>query len=220
MSSDILDRAKAALEGITPAPWTHHVSTPEDTGESHAEWQANTLIGDGEPLHVLAAASDDDRFAYIVPAITGDGPTSGRNADFIAAARTLMPELVAEVEKLRDAAKTLGRIVIRHNEDVLTIVGLQHLFDETGDGPWDVVWEALADMPAKIAKLESEVGLLRWHEFQIRALCEDPFDVLQVEHREGVLADAPVVAVANIQAVMDSASAPDLDAADYDGSDQ
>lgn len=109
--TDILDRAKAALEGITPGPWTHHVSTPEDTGESHAQWQANTLIGDGEPLHVLTAATDDDRYAYIVPAITGDGPTSARNADFIASARGLMPELVDEVEQLR-AHVNVARAVV------------------------------------------------------------------------------------------------------------
>lgn len=52
--------------------------------------------------------------------------------------------LVTEVEHLRDAAQTLGRIIHRHNRDILDITGLHHLIDETGDGPWDVVWETLA----------------------------------------------------------------------------
>ena len=54
-------------------------------------------------------------------------------------------DLVAEVQHVRAAAQTLGRIIERHNRDVLDITGLHHLIDETGDGPWDVVWETLAE---------------------------------------------------------------------------
>lgn len=99
--SDIVTRARELLAGITPGPWEHRFSTPEDTGESHAEYQAGTLIGDGEPLHVLIAPSADPKFAYIVPAITGDGPTSSDNAEFIAAAPQLVADLTDGVEKLR-----------------------------------------------------------------------------------------------------------------------
>jgi hypothetical protein len=102
--SDVVERAKAALEGITEGPWSHHISTEADTGETHEQYQANTLINSGEPLHVLTAPSSDPKFAYVVPAITGDGPTSDRNAEFIVAARSLVPELVAEVERLRGLA--------------------------------------------------------------------------------------------------------------------
>ncbi|MCG5431212.1 hypothetical protein LV457_02765 [Mycobacterium sp. MYCO198283] len=104
---DIVTRAHQALEGITEGPWEHRTAPHRDDDEmpvsaaDKAEWQNGTLIGDGEPLHVLIAASPDPEFAYIVPALTGDGPTSERNAEFIAAARTLLPELVAEVKRLR-----------------------------------------------------------------------------------------------------------------------
>lgn len=98
--SDIVDRAKASLEGVTEGPWQHCTAPSNDSDESHAEWLAGTLLGDGEALHVLIAESPDPKFAYIVPVVTGDGPTSARNAEFIAAARQLIPELVAEIERL------------------------------------------------------------------------------------------------------------------------
>lgn len=101
--SDIAERAKALLDGVTPGPWEHRIG-PDD--ETHSEYCTKTLINSGEPLHVLIAESPDPKFAYVVPAITGDGPTSARNAEFIAAARTLVPELIAEVERLQSAAKT------------------------------------------------------------------------------------------------------------------
>ena len=97
--SDTTMRAKALLEGITPGLWTHHTAPHPDSGETHAEYLAGTLIGSGEPLHVVTAPSPEDRYAYIVPAVTGDGPTSARNAEFIAAAPSLIRELVAEIER-------------------------------------------------------------------------------------------------------------------------
>lgn len=101
--SDVVERAKAALEGVTPGPWEHRTAPHEadDSSAAHEEWLAGTLIRSGEPLHVLIAESNQPQFAYIVPAVTGDGPTSATNADFVAAARSLVPELVAEIEKLR-----------------------------------------------------------------------------------------------------------------------
>lgn len=101
--SDVIGRAKAALAGVTPGPWAHHIAPSADSHETHAEYLAGTLIGTGEPLHVLTAQSPEPKFAYVVPATTGDGPTSAINAEFISAARSLIPELVAEVEKLRMA---------------------------------------------------------------------------------------------------------------------
>lgn len=94
-------RAKAALEGITDGPWRHCTAPSNDSDETHAEWLAGSLIGGGEELHVLIAESPDPKFAYIVPAVTGDGPTSSRNAEFISEARQLVPDLLAEVVKLR-----------------------------------------------------------------------------------------------------------------------
>lgn len=99
--SGVVERAKAALAGVTPGPWEHHIAPHEDSAETPAEYMANSLIGDGEPLHALTAPSPDPKFAYVVPALTGDGPTSAINAEFIAQSRTLVPELIEAVE-MRD----------------------------------------------------------------------------------------------------------------------
>lgn len=168
--TDIIAQAKAALDGITPGPWEHRVGPVDET---HAEYMQNTLSG-GPALHVLIAPSDDERYAYVVPAITGDGPTSGRNAQFIVAARTLVPDLIAEVERLRaevatvrSGAQTLGRIIERQGQAVLDIVGRDDLIaqgivdSETGDGNWDVVWEMLAELPRQRDEARSEVERLR-----------------------------------------------------------
>jgi len=98
--SELLDRAKASLEGVTEGPWDHRIAPSNDSEESHAEWLAGTLCGEGRELHVVIAESPEPRYAYIVPAAVGDGPTSDRNAEFIAASRQLVPELIAEVERL------------------------------------------------------------------------------------------------------------------------
>ncbi|WP_185292747.1 hypothetical protein [Mycolicibacterium litorale] len=72
MSGDIVERAKAVLEGVTEGPWE--------------------LIGGGEYVTGVSICVAPD-----------DGGVTGPDAEFIAAARTLVPELVAEVERLRAA---------------------------------------------------------------------------------------------------------------------
>jgi len=90
--ADLITRSLAAIDGITPGPWIHHIG-PED--ETPSEYMRRMLRNDGEPLHVLVATSDDPHFTYVAPAITGDGPHSAKNADFIAAAPSLIADLVA-----------------------------------------------------------------------------------------------------------------------------
>jgi hypothetical protein len=109
VTTELIGRAKAALEGITPCPWGHRIAPHDDEKVTHAEWLAKSLVDDGEALHVLIAESPEpERYAYIVPAVTGDGPNSAKNADFIAAARDLIPELVSALE---DAYKSIRALV-------------------------------------------------------------------------------------------------------------
>lgn len=72
--SDVVERAKAALEGVTEGPW----KAPA------------TLLG--TPCTTVFGNSQHVAYFH-----TGNRP----NAEFIAQARTLVPELVAEVERLR-----------------------------------------------------------------------------------------------------------------------
>ncbi|MGX9669944.1 hypothetical protein [Mycobacterium sp. HM-7] len=122
MSADLTERTKAALEGVTKGPWRHCTAPSNDSDETHAEWLAGTLIGQGEELHVLIAESPDPKFAYIVPAVTGDGPSSSRNAEFIAGARQLVPELLAEVVKLRARIEII-RCLSSANANAFHVIG-------------------------------------------------------------------------------------------------
>jgi hypothetical protein len=83
-ADDVVARAKAALEGVAPLPWT-------------VDPDAYYLEDD--------SGVDNDRYWDV------DGPNGGwlahcqdlPGAKFTAAARSLVPELVAEVERLRNA---------------------------------------------------------------------------------------------------------------------
>jgi hypothetical protein len=89
---DVCDRARQALEGVTPGPWEASYN-PMDTSYP-ADYY--TVITEREGDHI--AEVDDEKRAE-----EHEGPHGkfGRDAHFIAAARTLVPELVAEVERLR-----------------------------------------------------------------------------------------------------------------------
>lgn len=122
MSDNLIERTKAALDGITDGPWQHCTAPSNDSDETHAEWLTGTLIGGGEELHVLIAESPEPKFAYIVPAVTGDGPTSSRNAEFIAEARQLVPELLDEVAKLRTRIEII-RCLSSANANAFHVIG-------------------------------------------------------------------------------------------------
>lgn len=81
MSGDVVERAKALLEGVTEGPWFWNV------------------LADG--AEELITESDITTRVLLVRANL-TGPTmSMQDAGFIAGARDLVPELVAEVERLR-----------------------------------------------------------------------------------------------------------------------
>lgn len=82
MSDDLLSRARAALEGVTEGPW-------ESDWDPADNWFSITAVPQEKHGHM-----------YVCPEVT---TVEGERADahFIAAARTLVPELVAEVERLR-----------------------------------------------------------------------------------------------------------------------
>jgi len=90
--ADVIVRAKAALEGVTEGPWEaiyHHHDTSYPSDVYHV---ITERTGD------LVAVADDESRSYEEP-----HGKFGRDAHFIAASRTLVPELLAEVERLRGA---------------------------------------------------------------------------------------------------------------------
>lgn len=93
--TDIIERAKAALEGATEAPWFVHDF-------------ADPLVSENPDASAVTVSCDHP--AHITVASMGGGRMGSRSieqaqkdARFIADARQLVPELIAEVERLRAA---------------------------------------------------------------------------------------------------------------------
>ena len=86
--SDVVQQAKAALEGVTEGPWD------VVSGAWGNVWH---FPDEGTPTVVVRL-----------------GGMSEPDAEFIAAARSLVPDLVAEVEKLRGAIETIRFLAKRH----------------------------------------------------------------------------------------------------------
>lgn len=113
MSNDILDRAEAALDGVTEGPWRA------------------SLLGDGIDY-------DDGSSCYrggVYPADHGSTPIflaaggiDRRDARFIAEARALVPELTDEIERLR--AQLPRRIETVEQLDALPVGAIIKV------GPW------------------------------------------------------------------------------------
>ncbi|MBB3752644.1 hypothetical protein FHT44_005156 [Mycolicibacterium sp. BK634] len=83
--SELTDRAKAALEGVTEGPWNVVTLRGGHHGVSHGVYNFPTVV---------YAHSDWEGY--------GNG-SSLANARFIAQARTLIPKLIAEIERLAEA---------------------------------------------------------------------------------------------------------------------
>ncbi|QAY11015.1 hypothetical protein SEA_POLLYWOG_88 [Mycobacterium phage Pollywog] len=124
---DVVERAKAALEGVTEGPWT---------------WTH------GMDARAMVLGPDNLRVKL----------EGYRDAEFIASARSLIPELIAEVERLR-SYKSL---------------------------PLDMVWQDYYSpddvlkirqpLDAEIEQLRAEVVRLRAQETRIRELCAETED--------------------------------------------
>lgn len=144
---DVVERAKAALEGATDGPWFF---IPGDDEEA-------SVISEGEQLPdpiTVGGITFNPGYSVAVDLRNGD-------AEFIAASRNLIPELIAELEKLRRAAKTLGKIIDDSLTDVLKATDSNDLIGENGDGDWMLVFERLAELrPARDAAL-AELEALR-----------------------------------------------------------
>jgi len=82
---DVVERARAVLEGVTPTPWV--LSQPDGN--------------------------------WISPHVCNTYGHNRADAEFIAAARSLVPELVAEVERVRQLKPRLeafGRDFVTHGD--------------------------------------------------------------------------------------------------------
>lgn len=87
MTDDLIARATAALEGVTEGPWRASLLDGIDYEDGSSCIRGGVYPDVHGSAPVFLSSSGIDR----------------RDARFIAAARTLVPELLAEVERLRGA---------------------------------------------------------------------------------------------------------------------
>ncbi len=92
--SELVDRAKASLEGVTGGPW---VISDQDDGTASV-WSDGSII-----------FADDSGFRGGFAALP--------DAEFVAAARQLVPELIAEIERLERVNERWGVWWERHSCD-------------------------------------------------------------------------------------------------------
>lgn len=102
--SELVARAKASLEGVTEGPW-ETVAVQGNPGYDPFYGVRSTCE---QPRRVVFAQSDWEGY--------GNGSTKA-DAEFIAAARHLVPELIAEIERLQAANERWGVWWERHSCD-------------------------------------------------------------------------------------------------------
>lgn len=85
---------KAAIDKATGGEWTQK-REEFDSHDAMTNAMERTLSHGGHVMHYIECEQ------AVFSAVTGNGPTSKANAEFIALARTALPEALAEIERLR-----------------------------------------------------------------------------------------------------------------------
>ena len=115
-------RLRELEKKATPGPWFLAVHE-EKTVKKLMAWLAKfgSHYPNNKILHMVGAGKfgedglDEDEIR--VPAVTGNGPTSEANRDYICAARNALPALLDEVERLRGLAD--------HTDDQIKLTGMR-----------------------------------------------------------------------------------------------
>lgn len=117
-----LAEIKARTEAATPGPWT-----PSRGATPDGQYLATSKADKAEFLNL--SLNDDKSELWLldsgdaIPAVTGDGPNSEANAEFIAHAREDIPKLVGVIEdiqaELLNRAKTLQATSDRLHRQVM-----------------------------------------------------------------------------------------------------
>jgi hypothetical protein len=108
---EVLDRLDALRASTTAGPWTAATAPAEGSDETHAEYLTRALrLDKGNQLWVAWSPAPDGLHSdveYVVPVVTGDGPTSRANAEFVAATHGALPGLVAALRAVLHLADKL-----------------------------------------------------------------------------------------------------------------
>jgi hypothetical protein len=101
-----LEEIRKRADKATPGPWETAIY---DKAKEPIEWLRECLSHGSGPVHLtwcpehpLTQGLYPRPEHAVVPAITGNGPTSEANAVFVAAARSDVPWLLEEITRLAD----------------------------------------------------------------------------------------------------------------------
>lgn len=115
MSADRLAEIRARVEKATKGPWATAVYRED---KEPIEWLRENLSHGSGPLHgvwcpehPLTIGTHPDPDHAVMAAVTGNGPTSKPNSDFIAHAREDVPFLLARVAALEEGLREAVRII-------------------------------------------------------------------------------------------------------------
>ncbi|WP_090559012.1 hypothetical protein [Mycolicibacterium neoaurum] len=86
---DLLDRVTNVLEGVSPPPWSFYMDD---------EWDAAVFVDRTPDAH---EPTQNDTYLFLCPDCGTRGGATVHDAQFVAAARQLVPELAAELSRLR-----------------------------------------------------------------------------------------------------------------------
>lgn len=109
LTDEQLDEIEKYTKAATPPPWDW-AGRSFETVEEVKDWLCKMVDYNAENLflhgvgHMVNGShmpeTVDDVWKFVMPAITGNGPTAEANAKFLSVARSSMPDLVAEVRRL------------------------------------------------------------------------------------------------------------------------
>ena len=114
MTEEELQRMEELEKGATGGPWTVEL---DDSERVKQEISAFIDRSGGRHFWCLVEGVFDEANApnNLLPAMTGNGPTSEANANFIAAARSFITPAIAEIRRLREKIEELE---CNHNAEV------------------------------------------------------------------------------------------------------
>lgn len=146
MSGDVSDRAKAALERVTEGPWEVVYETEEGeyiVGERYAY----AIHGPADHATLDSDTCSDDykaRYGHQITEIVG---LSDADAEFIAAARSLVPDLVAEIDRLQAQADVMHRCIAERPQ---FLTAIKNCAPDNDSDYWR--WQAHAEVRRQLAE--------------------------------------------------------------------
>lgn len=115
MTDEELQAIRDRAEKATPGPWVYTQFPFEKYSDALNDQSKMLAQGISPVCYGATTPGTVGDPEYCTPAFTGNGPTSAPNADFIAHARTDIPKLLDEIERLNNRLLLADELVQERN---------------------------------------------------------------------------------------------------------